>query len=75
MKKTEIRTLEDISRAKQMVQKDIALHEYAIRLHAKEIGRKMSFASLSGYAFGLVKERLVARMPGFLARILKGFVS
>ena len=75
MKKTKIRSLEDISRAKHKVQKEIALHEYAIRLHSKEIGNKLSFASLSGYVFGLVKERLLNRMPGFFAGLLKGFLS
>ena len=75
MMKTRMRSLEDISREKQKVKQEIALQELAVSLHYKEIKHKMSFASLSGYAFGLIKDHYIAKMPGFLSGILKGFIS
>ena len=73
--KTRIRSLEDINHEKQKIKQEIALQEYAVSLHFKEIRHKMSFASLSGYAIGLIKNHYIAKMPRFFARILNGFLS
>ncbi len=75
MMKHKIRSLEDIYLEKLKVQKEIALREYAIKLHYKEIKNKMTFVSLSGYVFGLLKKQLTARMPGIFAGLLNGFLS
>jgi hypothetical protein len=75
MMKHKIRSLEDIYREKQKVQKEIALHEYAVNLHFKEIKNKMSFVSIAGYAYGLLKNQLASRLPGAFAGFLRSVFS
>jgi hypothetical protein len=73
--KHKIRSLEDIYREKQKMQKEIAVYEYALKLHTKEIRNKLSFVSLSAYVFSLMKKQLMARMPGMMSGILKGILA
>lgn len=75
MKKTKIRTLKDIEREKQKARQVMALQEYALEMQYKELKHKLSFASISGYALGLLKNHFNAKLRNILVDMLSSLFS
>ncbi len=70
--KNKLRNLEDIRREKQKLLLEIGIHEYALNLNFRQIKRKFSFASFSGYVLDLVREQFRAKVPSYLSGLAGG---